>query len=285
MAGARIGVLAEGGNSAGAWLAGALPHRGPGGTEVAEGGQDWRGMFNAGLKGYVLLGVEPERDCAEPTAARAALSEAECVVALSAFADDSLYALADVLLPIALFPETSGSYVNAEGRWQSVSGCTEAPGEARPAWKILRVLGNLFDLDGFDYMGSDEIAEELQAACKELNAAQPFNESLPKGLPGADEGIVRLADVPLYAVDGMVRRSAALQQTAAANTPVLSLHPATAERLGLGEGAQVRVEQGGAQVNLPLTLDARVAEGCALIPAALAETGALGCGTVSLAQA
>ncbi|HID48884.1 MAG TPA: NADH-quinone oxidoreductase subunit G, partial [Chromatiales bacterium] len=137
--GARLGYLSEGANAVGACLAGSLPHRGPGGSDPGGAGLDSRAMLSQGLAAYMVFGVEPEYDCASPGAALAAMEAADFVVSLSAFATDRMRGYADVILPISLFAETGGTFVNAEGNWQSFEGAVSPPGEARPGWKVLRV--------------------------------------------------------------------------------------------------------------------------------------------------
>jgi NADH-quinone oxidoreductase subunit G len=276
LSGARFGILAEGGNSAGAWLAGAVPHRLPGGVAGSGTGLDWRGMIAAGLKGYLVLNAEPELDCIEGSAAQAALAAAECVVALTPYATDAMREYADVLLPIALFSETSGTLVNIEGRWQSFSGAAAAPGEARPGWKVLRVMGNLCDLDGFDYDAPDEVSRELAAACSAVLPSSKMAWKAPAPALHMGASLSRIVDYPIYSVDGIVRRSAALQQTPDATTGAARVNAATAAQLGVASAVQVQVMQGGGSCVLPLLLDERVPNGCVHVPAGLAATAALG---------
>jgi NADH-quinone oxidoreductase subunit G len=267
LSGSRFGFLSEGGNSAGAWLAGAVPHRRAGGA-AGNGGMDWRRMVAAGLKGYVVLHAEPELDCIEGAAAHAALTQAEGVVAVTPYAD--------VLLPLALFPETAGTLVNAEGRWQSFNGCAAAPGETRPGWKVLRVLGNLCDLEGFDYEAADEVRRELEAACSAVLPSSKLEWQAPAPALKMAAPLSRVVDYPIYAVDGMVRRSAALQQTPDATAGAARLNAATAAHCGVAAATKVQVTQGGGSCVLPLVLDERVPNGCVQVPAGLAATSALG---------
>jgi NADH-quinone oxidoreductase subunit G len=188
--GARLGYLPEAANSAGGWLAGALPHRLPGGVSAPTVGLDTRSMLEAPRKAYVLLGVEPELDCWDGAAALKALQAAEWVVSLNPFASAASKAYAHVILPVATFAETSGSYVNAEGLWQSFSGASKPFGEARPAWKVLRVLGNLSGVAGFDYVSSEEIRAEAENTCARFSLTirwipvSPWSPSSPKGYIG-----------------------------------------------------------------------------------------------------
>ncbi|HRW66975.1 MAG TPA: molybdopterin-dependent oxidoreductase, partial [Candidatus Competibacter sp.] len=273
--GARLGYLPEAANSVAGWLAGALPHRLPGGTPTPMVGLDTQSMLEAPRKAYVLLGVEPELDCWDGAAALKALQAAEWVVSLNPFASAASKTYAHVVLPIATFAETSGSYVNSEGLWQSFSGASKPFGEARPAWKVLRVLGNLAGLAGFDYVSSEEIRAEAENACAQV---QPDN-TLDSGkslAPFKSEGLYRVAEVPIYAADSLVRRARSLQLSPLARPVEVRLHPDVARDLGVAEREQVQVRQNGAAVDLPLVLDESVPKGCAWIPAGLYASVALG---------
>jgi NADH-quinone oxidoreductase subunit G len=209
--GATLGYLPEGGNAAGACLAGVLPLRGVGGRSISASGLNIADMFAARLKAYVLFGaIEPAHDIAA-TSALEALRAAECVVALSPYTTAKEFA--HVILPIGTFAETSGTYVNMEGRWQSVPGAASPVGEARPGWKVLRVLGNLLNLPSFDYTSSDQVCAELRKHVEDSPAftvrpsARTLQSKLALTAPAAER------DVPIYQVDAVVRRSSALQNT------------------------------------------------------------------------
>ena len=209
--GATLGYLPEGGNAVGAHLAGVLPLRGAGGRSVQAPGLNIADMFAARLKAYILLGgIEPQRDIASD-AAMEAFKAAECVIALSPYSTAKEHA--HVILPIGTFAETSGTYVNLEGRWQSVPGAARPVGEARPAWKVLRVLGNLLNLPSFDYISSDQVTEELRALLHDAAVTPPkaSARTLQSKLPLTAPSSVR--DVPIYQTDAVVRRSPALQST------------------------------------------------------------------------
>jgi NADH-quinone oxidoreductase subunit G len=207
--GARLGYVPEGANAVGASLAGATPHRGVGGRAAARPGLSAAEMINARLRGYVLVGGVETSDLMQPSAAESALQGAECVVALTPYASDEHKAVATVILPVAAFAETSGTWVNVEGRWQSVAGAARPPGEARPAWKVLRVLGNLLGLAGFEYLSSEEVRDELQRELGEFKVGQVASAFAPGRLASLDA----TREVGLYAVDAVVRRSRPLQET------------------------------------------------------------------------
>ncbi|MGM0593629.1 MAG: NADH-quinone oxidoreductase subunit NuoG [Pseudomonadota bacterium] len=276
-AGARFGQLAEGGNSAGAWLAGCLPHREPAAKAAEQAGLDCRSMARAGLKGFVLMGVEPEYDSQDAAALLGALDEAEFVVALNPFADEGLKTRADVLLPVASFLETAGSFINTEGHWQSFGGCATAPGEARPAWKVLRVLGNLLDLPGFDYTSAEEVRHELEKLFSDLPVMDSGGDWLPERFTPGHRGLQRVADVAIYGVDPLVRRAEPLQATTDARVATaLRANSATLKGLGLDSGMPVTATQDGGEVVVEVVADERLPDDAIYLPAGTAAAAGLG---------
>ena len=261
--GASFGVLSEGANSAGAYLAGAVPHRAAGGRAVVKAGLSAGEMLAQGLKAYVLVGVEPELDSADAAAALKALNNAEFVVSLSAFNDGAQREYADVLLPVAAFTETSGSFVNVNGLWQSFAAAVPAKGEARPAWKVLRVLGNLLGLKGYDYVSSEDVLGELKALADGASIAPVAAKLAPLT---TSEGLVRLGEVPLYAADALSRRAPSLNKTADAKPAFAGLAPELAGKLGLTEGDSAKVRQGDAVATLPVVIDERLPANTVLVP-------------------
>ena len=205
--GASLGTLSPGANSAGLCQAGVLPQRG-GGLHAGE-------MLDESLNAVVLLNVEPDADLRATPGAVEKLARQDFVVALTPFVSDALLEAADLLLPIGTFAETSGTYVNVEGTWQSFGGVASPVGEARPAWKVLRVLGNLVDADGFDYVTSDDVLEECREAVGVVEATAYRASGTVSQQDGGDDPADAI-DIPLYSVDGLVRRAPALQLTPAA---------------------------------------------------------------------
>ena len=275
--GARLGYLPEAANSAGGWLVGALPHRLPGGRAAPTLGLNARAMLESPRKAYVLLGVEPELDCWDGAAAHAALHGAEFVVSLSPYAsagDSPNHSR--IVLPVATFAETAGTYVNAEGRWQSFQGASPPFGEARPAWKVLRVLGNLCGVAGFEYVSAEDVLAEVWGDCESVQPDNISNGDLPNWQSFQPEGLLRVADVPIYATDPLVRRARSLQQSPLMRPAEVRLHPEVAQALGVVGREQVQVRQNGRAVELPLVLDESIPRGCAWIPAGLPASAALG---------
>jgi NADH-quinone oxidoreductase subunit G len=224
LTGASFGRISEGANAAGAYLAGAVPHRAAGAKPLTQPGLAAREMWAKPLRAYVLLGgVEPGIDTLDPEAQRT-LAQAEFVVAITPFASEEVKRIAHVLLPIGTFAETSGTYVNCEGIWQSQAGAATPVGAARPGWKVLRVLGNLLNLPRFEYQSSEEVLAELRAACEGLApAAYAGTHSVqPPGNGARLAPPVTVADVPMYQVDALVRRAVSLQRTRDGRTPLSS---------------------------------------------------------------
>ncbi|MBJ9875875.1 NADH-quinone oxidoreductase subunit G [Burkholderia cenocepacia] len=266
--GATFGFLTEAANTVGAHVVGALP---------GEGGLNAREAFEQPRKGYVLLNVEPEFDTADPAQALAALNQAEMVVVMSPFKHGLDYA--DVLLPVAPFTETAGTFVNAEGTVQSFNGVVRPLGDTRPAWKVLRVLGSLLGLPNFEY----ETAEEVRlAALGDAGVAGRLSNQTSiaparAAANAANGGFERLADVPIYHADALVRRAGALHLTAAAKAANAAALPAALfDKLGLKEGDAVRVRQGERAVQLPAVRDANLAETVVRVSAATPAGAALG---------
>ena len=258
LTGHKFGVLTDLGNTAGAWVAGCIPHRFAGGCMMsAESGLNAQQMLINNLSAYVLLGIEPNLDTCLGDQALACLNKAELVVALTAFDCPSLNACADVLLPIATWLETPGTYINCTGDWQTVLAAINPMAKIRPTWKVLRVLANLLVLDGFTYANSQEILAELRDNLVtnffdnegiELDKLPEFIQFLPRG--GAfniDElskitGLFRVASTPIYAVDMLVRRAKALSATKdAINAEVMLISQQYADKLGDSSIARLSV--------------------------------------------
>jgi NADH-quinone oxidoreductase subunit G len=238
--GASFGVVAEGGNAAGAYLAGAVPHREAGGKPAQKPGLAAAEMLHQPLKAYLLVGgVEPAADTLDPETTKVLL-KAELVVAMTPFVNDALRKVAHIILPIGTFAETSGTYVNIEGLWQSQAGAALPVGESRPGWKVLRVLGNLLNLTGFEYQSSEAVRDELRKACGASvgvngNAVSPLADipvaaegykgshevarGTGTGGPGSGSAGEGILDVPMYQIDALVRRAPSLQKTREGRTP------------------------------------------------------------------
>lgn len=276
--GATLNIMTDGANSAGAWLAGAIPHRLPAGKPMNHAGLNAYEMLEKARKAYLLLNVEPNLDCANAHQAIEALKQAKFVAALSMYRNPVLEAHAHVILPIAPFTETSGTFVNAMGEWQSFVGTASAFAASRPAWKILRVLGNFLHLEGFNYESSQEVKHEIKSLVDNMQAmtmklSRPENVSL-----NAHTSLQRIGEIPIYATDSLVRRSQPLQIAQMAMdgmSEVIRLHPDTAHHLGLPEGT-VKVKQAANEVALTMMFDERIAKDAVWIAGGITATDELG---------
>lgn len=275
---ATLGTLTDGANGAGAWLAGAVPHRGPGNTKIAMPGANALELLTSQPKrAYFLLGLEPEMDCAAPAAALNTLKQAGLVVCLTSFVTSAMEEYADFILPIVPVTETVGTFVNVTGAFQSFSAVSVPDGESRPAWKICRVLANLMELPGFDYADIHAVQVELGSLMANIPVDSNLPVHIPHYSPSENTSLTRLAPWLLYRVDPLTRRAEALQETMKHSQLVsIGVHSALAEKLGLKAGEKVVAKQGNSQVILPLRVDDRLAHNVVFIPAALAETAGFG---------
>ncbi len=265
--GATLGFLTEAANTVGAHLVDALP-----GAQ----GLNAREAFEQPRKGYVLLNLEPEFDTANPAQALSALGQAEAVVVLSPFKTGLEYA--DVLLPVSPYTETAGSFVNADGTLQAFNGIVRPLGETRPGWKVLRVLGNVLGLPGFEY----DSVEEVRAAAlpQGVDASRLSNRTgvaIARGAAKAGGALERIADVAIYHADALVRRAPSLHLTAASRAAnAIGLPAALFDKLGLKEGDTVRVRQGDRSVQAAATRDALLADTAVRVSAGTQLGAALG---------
>lgn len=272
--GGTVGYLTDGANAAGAWLAGAVPHRMAGGLAAKKPGLSAAEIFLQTLKAYLLFNVEPELDHAQPAIALTALKNAEFVVCMTTFMNQAMQQYADVILPIAPFTENSGTLINIEGRWQSFTAAALPLENARPAWQALCELAGYLELDNFSYYSSEAISQQLQDIA---NKAAPIETHLK--LPGhftKPKGLFRIAEWLMYCSDNLVRRSQPLQDTLPNHMASIHVHPTTALNLGLADGESVIAEQDNSSITLPLIFDARLAENNVLIPSGLAATAGFG---------
>jgi NADH-quinone oxidoreductase subunit G len=265
--GVKVGFIGEAANSVGGYLAG-LPAGGNVGDVLKE-------------KAIVVLGAEPELDCADPQAALRGLRAAQFVVQLSPWRSGLDYAHA--VLPITPFTECAGTFVSIEGRAQSFHAAVNALGEARPAWKVLRVLGSLL---GREAMQLDTL-DEVRAACL---GGRDIRALLSNRIRAVEEkaiepsGVQRIADVPAYFADPLARRSPPLQKTREARPPRAWMNAALLAKLGVAAGQPVRVKSDAGEARLLAALDERLPHDCVRISAAHPTTAALGpmFGTVTL---
>lgn len=242
--GAVLGVLPQAAGSVGADVVGVNAQQ-PEHTLAAQ--------LQAPKKAVMLLNVEPDMDVANGAAAVAALKTAQTVMAFTVYDSEVLREVADVMLPITPFTETSGSFINMEGRLQSFHGVVKAVGEARPLWKVLRVLGNVLGLAGFDYDSSEAIL--AKAVNAETLPGQLNNQVRNDATAQSQAGLWRVGGVGIYATDAIVRRSPPLQATSQAAVPTARAHSATLAAWGLACGDAAIARQGGAAVAVQVAAD------------------------------
>lgn len=266
--GATLAYLPEAANTAGAWLAGSVPHRLAGGSAANVKGASIAEMLQSPKKALITINIEPEYDLANPAAAHRAILDAEFCVVINPYATQSMQDYADVILPQSAFYESSGTFVNAEGAWQSVRAVSSALGDSRPGWKILRVLGNLLNLDGFEYMSSEDVCEEVKSLCREIELSNQLSANAPMAALTATTGLQRVGEVPIYAVDSLVRRSTALQKTKDAEHNFIAINSTLASERGLQEGDKVKFSQAGSSEYASLRIDDDVADNCVWLAAA-----------------
>ncbi len=279
--GSTLGYLTEGANASGAWLAGAVPHRGVAGVGLeTASGMNAIEIIEAEPTAVLLLNIEPDADMANAGQAMAALEQAKHVIAINAYVSDALKQVADVILPAAGFAETAGTFVNIEGFWQSFNGARAAKGQSRPAWKILRVLANHLSLDGFDYLSSEQVRDECRAACENIELSNAHKATSAINSHADGDAMHRAGDVPIYAGDALVRRAAALQKTDDAQDICVRINSHEAERLGLQAASSVLVKQADTtSAQLDLVIDDSIPANTAWIPYAVKGNELLGAAT------
>ena len=261
---AGFGYLTEAANTVGGYLA------------QANSSATASSVFAQAKKAYLVLHAETEFDCANPQQARTALNQAEMVIIMSPFKHGADYA--DVLLPVSPFTETAGTFVNCEGRAQSFHGVVKPLGETRPAWKVLRVLGNLLGLENFEYETAEAVRDEvlgkgvtdLSSQLNNIAALAPTMSSL------ADAGLERVSDVPIYSTDAIVRRAESLQKTSDAKAPNVYLSTLEFGKLAIKNGDYVKLTQENGSVILPAMLDQSLPENVVRVAAGVSATQGLG---------
>jgi NADH-quinone oxidoreductase subunit G len=263
--GATLGFLPVGGNAVGASL-------------VAANGTGVNSVLSGDRRAVLLMNLEPDADLPNPEQARAALAKANTVIALTPFKSADLLEVADVILPISTYTETVATFVNAEGRVQTIQPAVKPLGDSRPAWKVLRVLGGLLNLDGFLFNMPEEVLGEAlgENYCTKLNN-QATSNVLSNGSLAPLSGLERVSDVNIYGVDQIVRRSSALQLTRDAKRGnQVGLSKALFAELGLKEGDAVRISQGTLSVDVPATLEENLATGAVRVSAGTSASAKLG---------
>lgn len=282
--GISFGMIALSGNSAGAWLSGVVPHRLPAGKSNANAGMDVVQMIDQPRQVYVLFNLEPEFDFSNMPAATEAMQQADFVIIFTPYFSDDMREYADVILPIATFAEADGTYVNTEGRWQSISKAVPAPGEVRSGWRVLRVLANKLGFEDMQYQTSQEVRDELKALCENINN---FDSNLidyksvnlnGSNVDSGNADLYRVSSTPIYSVDNIVRRAESLQATVHAQQPYVSICSQQAKELGIDKSKEksVCILQGENAITLPLFINDKLPMQCVWIEKSLLELDELG---------
>jgi len=263
-----LGFLTAGANTVGGYLAGAV---------ATEDGMNVAKMMQNPLKAYLVLHAEPALDMDDGDKAEKMLAGAFSI-ALTSY-KSAAENWARIMLPVAPFTETSGTFVNAEGRAQSFKGVVAGLGQSRPAWKVLRVLGNILKLTDFEDETSESVRDSvlMNGFTAKLSNRVTATASASTATPIADGALQRVADLPIYRTDAIVRRAEALQLAPASAAPVASLNAATLARLGIQSGDTVRVRgSNGNDIRIQAKQDDRLADNTVRIAQGFAQTAALG---------
>lgn len=280
MTGATFGFLGEAADSVGAHIAGAVPYYGKAGMNAGM-------MLTNPRKAYLLLGAEMELDSYNPAQAIQALQSADMVVAMSAYKHAALE-YADVLLPIAPFTETAGTFISTEGRVQSFKGAAKPMGETRPAWKVLRVLGTMLDIPGFAYETAEAVRQSvLINDMLPMGALNNTLSSLAVSSLSVSDGVMRIGEVPMYQADAIVRRAEPLQKTHNAAPPVAQVNSRMLTALNIPSGGMVTVRQGDMRATFRVQANDTLPENCVRLAAGHPATAGLGAmmGEISLERA
>ncbi len=265
-------------NAAGASLLGVLPHRGVMGVADPEPGMNYLEMVQSPRRVYILMGLEPEWDCALPGATVQALEQAELVISLSSFTSESMQKYCDWMLPMSCYAESQGTKVNLEGRWQSYSKVVQADAEVKDGWKILRMLGTELGLEGFDYYSVDDVRAEIG---KQVDESVAFSNEL-NSLPAIElrsfdqESVFRVGSLPIYSTDSLVRHAPSLQEAMEKQDAVLWVHENDVAKFGLLEGKWVRVTQDGEKSILKCVVNNDLMPGTVCIMRGLPRSEKLG---------
>jgi NADH-quinone oxidoreductase subunit G len=277
-----MATMTLGANSAGAWIAGAVPHRKAAGESLEVAGLNAKTLFSEQRAAYLLMNVDPEHDLIYSAKAISALKAAKLVVSLSPYMSSVHADLADVLLPISPFTETDGTFVNVEGRWQSFKAVSPPFAEVRPAWKVLRVLGNLLELKGYDYVCASEIRNECQKLLEKITAPTENLLIQPKKSEQSDQKCQLIFEWPTVCIDAVTRRAAALKATLAVADQSIGVNEKTAQLFGVLQGDRLSVKQGSAMVILSVNIDSRVPDRSLLLPKGVQATSGFGDGEAEI---
>lgn len=282
MCDAKLALMSDGANSAGLSLAGVLPHREAFSQAAPSVVSTLPARFDEPKRAYLLFDIDPDHDFAAAGQAFQALSQAELVVAFSSFTSDTLHQLAHYLLPTTVVSEEAGSFINMRAQWQHYAPATPAFGQARPIWKIMRLIGQLANLSKCDYGDVHAIGRLIKAKCPSADRAFVWGDdltSMPTLPTWPVDRLMRIGYWPLYRVDAVTRRAKSLQETHALLNPQISaakMHPKTAAQYGLVDRATVRFKQNNESREFTILFDDRMSEQCVRLASAENVTASWG---------
>lgn len=261
----HLGLLSDFANGAGAWIAGAVPHRGELGRSTTEG-KNTLAQIQSQLKCYWLHGIDAENDFNSASRMLEALDKSDAVIAVASYASPQMLKYATLLLPLASYAENEGSMVNIEGRWQTTSAAIAPPGKAKKGWQIYYRLGQEAGCDGFDSSADGEqiSCESISAHLRSELPLRPAYD-LPKIEMDNSEKptLMRLAHWHALQNDPVVRRSHAMQACVDKDLfGSVALHSETAHTLNIAEGEMVRITQNRHALDTRVKITDRVAKGC-----------------------
>ncbi|MCP4187896.1 MAG: NADH-quinone oxidoreductase subunit G [Gammaproteobacteria bacterium] len=286
MSDSTLGYLSVSANSAGACLAGCTPHRTAAGVVGDKIGQHTSQIIQSSHDVLLNFAVNPGLDLNDGSAAQKLADNNDFIISVSSYLNDFDENHADLILPMAGFGETSGTFVNIEGLWQSFKGCVKSKGQSRPGWQLLAALGQLVLPGDFDYADSNQVNNEVKDLCQDVSLNNINGiQSSEASIPSKSRSLQRVGYTPIYACDEMTRLATPLQSTPLIKqqcTVVMSREQA--EKLKLADAEQVHIKQGQGTAVLPLRLDDGVPSGCACIPGGFKAVKNLGeaFGTVEL---
>lgn len=272
----RFGTLGEFSNEAGCYLAGAVPHREVAGQKANKTGLNALSMFENPLKTYITYNIDPLLDSWNGKLVMNGLGQATTVVAFSAFRTPSLDQVATVYLPITLYAENEGSFININGTRQQFTSCVPGQGEARPGWKVLRVLGNHLQLDNFEYEDINEVSNEVTGLIDNIPGSDNGAYTEPVINYSSTGTVNRISDMAMNSLDMLVRHADSLQQTQDVADDKLHINQSFANKLGLDNGDRVIIEQSDSSLELNYVVDDRLPDNTVLILAAGTNTSGLG---------
>jgi NADH-quinone oxidoreductase subunit G len=271
-----FGYLGDAANDSGCWVAGAVPHRGPAGVSLAQPGLNALHMLERGLQAFVLFNLDPLLDFWDPKIAMQGLGKAGSVIAFSAYTTASLEQVADILLPISLYAENEGSYLNVEGTRQVFAACVSSLGESRPAWKVLRVLANQLGLENCEFESVGDIHQQLSEILGTIHPENLGHWGQPGSIPSANRGLIKMSEIPMNSSDILVRHARALQQTTDIADGLAHISSSLAHRMEVTNGTALSVQQADQTLELTCVIDERIADNTVLIHAAHPHTSVLG---------